>query len=226
MLRAGGNAVDAAVAAVLMSFVAESPLTGPGAGGFMVVHTGGESHVLDFFVAAPGLGLDGREPAALVPIDVASRRRGPALQCGPCVMRRLWHHAWAGRDARALRHRARSPTSRPRPPGPRARASRSFRCRRSCSRSCVRSSRSTPECAAIYAPEGRLLAEGDTSGCRSWATCSTGSARRARLPLQRRRGRGGERLGARARRHAQPRGPRLVRGDRARAGARDLRGAR
>jgi gamma-glutamyltranspeptidase/glutathione hydrolase len=70
VLRLGGNAVDAAVACVLMSFVAESPLTGPGAGGFMIVHARGESHVLDFFVAAPGLGLDGREPAALVPIDV------------------------------------------------------------------------------------------------------------------------------------------------------------
>ena len=70
VLRAGGNAVDAAVAAVLMSFVAESPLTGPGAGGFMVVHTGEESHLLDFFVAAPGLGLDGREPSELVPVDV------------------------------------------------------------------------------------------------------------------------------------------------------------
>ena len=58
VLRAGGNAVDAAIAAVLMSFVAESPLTGPGAGGFMVVHAGEESHVLDFFVAAPGFGLD------------------------------------------------------------------------------------------------------------------------------------------------------------------------
>src|ERR671921_741045 len=52
VLRLGGNAVDAAVACVLMSFVAESPLTGPGAGGFMVVHTaGGEDHLLDFFVA-------------------------------------------------------------------------------------------------------------------------------------------------------------------------------
>src|SRR3954447_8768986 len=70
VLAAGGNAVDAAVAAVLMSFVAESPLTGPGAGGFMVVHAGGENHLLDFFVAAPGIGLDEREPAALVPIDV------------------------------------------------------------------------------------------------------------------------------------------------------------
>jgi gamma-glutamyltranspeptidase / glutathione hydrolase len=71
LLRDGGNAVDAAVAAVLMSFAAESPLTGPGAGGFMLLHTaGGENHLLDFFVAAPGKGLDGAEPAALTPIDV------------------------------------------------------------------------------------------------------------------------------------------------------------
>ncbi|HEX8742571.1 MAG TPA: gamma-glutamyltransferase [Thermoleophilaceae bacterium] len=71
-LREGANAVDAAVAAVLASFVTESPLTGPGAGGFMLVHTaGGEDHLLDFFVAAPGRGLDGGdEPAALVPIEL------------------------------------------------------------------------------------------------------------------------------------------------------------
>src|SRR3954451_11315712 len=71
VLRDGGNAVDAAVAAVLMSFAAESPLTGPGAGGFMLVHTAsGEDHLLDFFVAAPGKGLNDVEPAALEPIDV------------------------------------------------------------------------------------------------------------------------------------------------------------
>src|SRR5436853_79500 len=71
VLRAGGNAVDAAVACVLMSFVVESPLTGPGAGGFMLVHTaGGEDHLLDFFVAAPGKGLADPSPAALEPIDV------------------------------------------------------------------------------------------------------------------------------------------------------------
>src|ERR671932_2734978 len=71
VLREGGNAVDAAVAAVLMSFVCESPLTGPGAGGFMLVHSAaGENQLLDFFVAAPGKGLDEVVPAALQPIDV------------------------------------------------------------------------------------------------------------------------------------------------------------
>ena len=71
VLREGGNAVDAAVAAVLMSFVAESPLTGPGAGGFMLVHTPqSENRLLDFFVAAPGRGLDDPSPGELQPIGV------------------------------------------------------------------------------------------------------------------------------------------------------------
>ncbi|MBX5470108.1 MAG: gamma-glutamyltransferase [Thermoleophilaceae bacterium] len=71
VLREGGNAVDAAVAAVLMSFVCESPLTGPGAGGFMLVHSAdGEDVLLDFFVAAPGRGLDRLEPCALHPVEV------------------------------------------------------------------------------------------------------------------------------------------------------------
>lgn len=54
VLRAGGNAVDAAVAAVLASFAVESPLTGFGAGGFMMVDRGEETVLIDFFVAAPG----------------------------------------------------------------------------------------------------------------------------------------------------------------------------
>jgi gamma-glutamyltranspeptidase/glutathione hydrolase len=69
VLLEGGNAVDAAVAAVLASFVVESPLTGFGAGGFMMVHRGGETVLLDFFVAAPG--RDGIERGAeLVPVPV------------------------------------------------------------------------------------------------------------------------------------------------------------
>jgi gamma-glutamyltranspeptidase / glutathione hydrolase len=58
VLEAGGNAVDAAVGAALVSWVAESPLTGPGAGGFMLVHRARDrsTRVFDFFVAIPGLG--------------------------------------------------------------------------------------------------------------------------------------------------------------------------
>ena len=38
VLAEGGNAVDACIAAAFVSWVAESTLTGPGAGGFMLVH--------------------------------------------------------------------------------------------------------------------------------------------------------------------------------------------
>jgi gamma-glutamyltranspeptidase / glutathione hydrolase len=70
VLREGGNAVDAAVCAVLASFALESPLTGFGAGGFMMVHTpAGETELVDFFVDAPG--REGTERGdELVPIDV------------------------------------------------------------------------------------------------------------------------------------------------------------
>ena len=57
VLREGGNAVDAAVASVLASFSVELALTGFGAGGFMTVKRPGEpATLIDFFVAAPGLG--------------------------------------------------------------------------------------------------------------------------------------------------------------------------
>ncbi len=68
-LREGGNAVDAAVAAVMTSFAAESPLTGLGAGGYMLVHDADRTAVLDFFVATPGLGGVERQ-AELVPVPV------------------------------------------------------------------------------------------------------------------------------------------------------------
>jgi gamma-glutamyltranspeptidase / glutathione hydrolase len=69
VLRAGGNAVDAAVAAVLASFAVESPLTGFGAGGFMIVGRNEETALIDFFVAAPG--KDGAERGVeLAPVPV------------------------------------------------------------------------------------------------------------------------------------------------------------
>jgi gamma-glutamyltranspeptidase/glutathione hydrolase len=69
VLREGGNAVDAAVCAVLASFAVESPLTGFGAGGYMMVHARGETTLIDFFVAAPGLeGIERRAELAPVPV--------------------------------------------------------------------------------------------------------------------------------------------------------------
>src|SRR5438067_13380765 len=61
-LMEGGNAVDACVAGAFAAAVTESPLTSPGAGGFMLVHRAadGVSRLADFFVTAPGLAR--REP--------------------------------------------------------------------------------------------------------------------------------------------------------------------
>ncbi len=72
VLRDGGNAVDAAVAAALVSWVAESTLTGPGAGGFMLVHRSRDqsTRVLDFFTAVPGRGADASDPRPMETVDV------------------------------------------------------------------------------------------------------------------------------------------------------------
>ncbi len=53
-LARGGTAVDAVVAAALVGFVAEGPLTGPGGGGFLLLRNAGEEPVvLDCFFAVP-----------------------------------------------------------------------------------------------------------------------------------------------------------------------------
>ena len=91
VLREGGNAVDAAVCAVLTSFITESPLTGFGAGGFMLVHTSGEegpavTELTDFFVAAGG--ADGAERGAElvgIPVDFGDQQQDfhvGAASCG------------------------------------------------------------------------------------------------------------------------------------------------
>ncbi len=54
MFRNGGNAFDAAVAAILASFVAEPMLTSAAGGGFLLAHTGDNRNILfDFFTQTP-----------------------------------------------------------------------------------------------------------------------------------------------------------------------------
>jgi gamma-glutamyltranspeptidase / glutathione hydrolase len=85
ILAEGGNAVDACVAAAFTSWVAESPLTGPGGGGFLLVHRARDrvDLALDFFVAAPGLGFEG-ERLEMPGVDISFDGRTTQLfRIGP-----------------------------------------------------------------------------------------------------------------------------------------------
>ncbi|MCW3065009.1 MAG: Gamma-glutamyltransferase [Solirubrobacterales bacterium] len=83
-LRAGGNAVDAALAAMLASTACEPLLTGLGAGGYMlVVPPGGEPVLLDFFVEAAGRGVDLAAHAPLHAVDVSFGDAHQVFNIGP-----------------------------------------------------------------------------------------------------------------------------------------------
>jgi gamma-glutamyltranspeptidase/glutathione hydrolase len=159
VLREGGNAVDAAICAVLTSFVCESYLTGFGAGGFMMVHEDGENSLIDFFVAAGGAGGADRE-AELIPIPVYFDETPQIFNCGAASC------GVPGNPA-GLEHVHRRFGSVPMPrlaePGVEL------------GRKGVRLTKGaeyfheilhpilvyTPESAALYTPEGRRMEEGD-----------------------------------------------------------------
>src|SRR6201995_3531296 len=68
----GGNAVDAAIGAMLASFACEPLLTGLGAGGDMLVVAPDQAPaLLDFFVEAPGRGAAPAQPSELIPVPVS-----------------------------------------------------------------------------------------------------------------------------------------------------------
>ena len=72
ILKAGGNAVDAAIAAIITAFIAEPVLTSPGGGGFMLIaDCFGHSNLYDGFARMPhGKALSGIQPELkAIPID-------------------------------------------------------------------------------------------------------------------------------------------------------------
>lgn len=161
VLRGGGNAVDAAICAVLTSFVCESPLTGFGAGGFMLVHKPGDPDVLfDFFVAAGG--LDGIERGAeLDPIPIYFDGTPQifnvgAASCGvpgnPAGLERAHERFGSVPLARLAAPGAKLGRDGVRITGEQAYFHELLHPILT----------ATPEAAALYAPEGRLLGEGET----------------------------------------------------------------
>jgi gamma-glutamyltranspeptidase/glutathione hydrolase len=72
ILAAGGNAVDACVAAGIASWIAEPTVSGPAGGGFMLVHDPHRTRTVayDFFTAVPGLDATGRAIAPLEELHV------------------------------------------------------------------------------------------------------------------------------------------------------------
>ncbi|MGH2912242.1 MAG: gamma-glutamyltransferase family protein [Solirubrobacteraceae bacterium] len=160
VLREGGNAVDAAVGAMLTSFVAEPLLTGLGAGGYMMVAGAGEEPVLlDFFVEAPARATDG-SAAELEAVDVSFGDAvqvfyiGPAscgvygTPAGVCEAVSRWGTiplADLVAPAAKLAHEGVAIS------GEQAYIVKIL----------GDLLQSTPECAALWAPEGRVLREGE-----------------------------------------------------------------
>jgi gamma-glutamyltranspeptidase/glutathione hydrolase len=161
VLREGGNAVDATVGAMLTSFATESLLTGLGAGGYMLVAGAGvEPTLLDFFVQAPTRKGDGSE-AELLGIDVSFGDAEQVFYVGPascgiygtpagvCEAMRRW-------GTMALEDLA-APAARLAREGVVLNAGQAY-----VAEILVDLLTSTPECAALWAPDGRLLREGDS----------------------------------------------------------------
>jgi gamma-glutamyltranspeptidase / glutathione hydrolase len=162
VLREGGNAVDAAVAALAASTVCEPLLTGLGAGGYMLVVAPGSAPVLlDFFVEAPGRGFDPAARGELVPITVSF---GDAIQVFNIGAASVGTYGMpTGLDAAATRF-GRMPLSDLVSPAVRlAREGVEINPQQGYVLEILADIvTSTPECSALFAPEGRLLGIGDT----------------------------------------------------------------
>ena len=161
MLREGGNAVDAAVCAVLASFAVESPLTGFGAGGFMMVHAR-RARPCCSTSSSPLPGLDGIERApswSRSPSTSMPRRCRRSTSGRPPAGCRGRPPGWSRRWSASAR--CRWPSWSSRASGSPARARRSTPSRHTSSTSSRRSTTRLAGTRELYAPAGRALREGE-----------------------------------------------------------------
>jgi len=160
VLREGGNAVDAAVAAMLTSFVAEPLLTGLGAGGYMMVAGGGEEPVLlDFFVEAPARVTDG-SAAELEAIDVSFGDAVQVFYIGPASCGVYGNPAGVcaavARWGTVPLDQLVAPAARLAREGVQLNHGQAY-----VAEILGDLLRSTPECSALWAPRGEVLREGE-----------------------------------------------------------------
>jgi gamma-glutamyltranspeptidase/glutathione hydrolase len=173
VLRAGGNAVDAALGAMLAAFAAEPLLTGLGAGGYMLVvpgddatlwpargGVGGEPALLDFFIEVPGRGADHGQRAELVPVDV---NFGDVVQLFNVGAASVGTYGMAHGVCTAAERFGRIPLHElTAPAAALARAGVPLNAQQAYVVEILEGIVTlTPEVAAIYAPQGRVLREGE-----------------------------------------------------------------
>jgi gamma-glutamyltranspeptidase/glutathione hydrolase len=161
-LRAGGNAVDAALAALLAAFTCEPLLTGLGAGGYMLV-VGPEQRpvVLDFFVAAPGLGPAPALGAELLPVDISFGDAVQIFNIGPASV--AAYGVPAGIAAASARFGRLPLAELTAPAAALARAGVALTGQQAYLLQLLAGLvMSTPECAELFAPGGRMLTLGET----------------------------------------------------------------
>jgi gamma-glutamyltranspeptidase/glutathione hydrolase len=150
-------------AAAFAAAVAESPLTGPGAGGFLMVRTPqGAVALLDFFVAVPGLGPGGRrlDPADLDSFTVPFGGADQVFHIGPASVAAPGMVAGLGE---AMRRYGRLTMADVVAPAVRIAREGVVLTREAAYLHRILGDMlvASPAAADVYAPGGRLLAEGD-----------------------------------------------------------------
>ncbi|MGH2884762.1 MAG: gamma-glutamyltransferase, partial [Solirubrobacteraceae bacterium] len=160
-MRDGGNAVDCAVAAMLTSFACEPLLTSLGAGGYiLVVEPGKDPVLLDFFVESPGRGADMTARAELVPISVSFGDAIQVFNIGPAS---VGTYGMAAGVCEASSRFGRVPLDDlVRPAATLAREGVELNGPQAYVIEILEGIvTSTPECAALFAPDGRVVRAGD-----------------------------------------------------------------